>query len=131
MSACLVWVDLLLLFCFIYFCFCFFKTGFSLVALAILELRSGCPQTHRDLPASASWVLGWKVCATATTQLFLIFFNWKKILFPYNIFLLWFPFPQIFKDLPHLLTYLSLSLKNKFTIELFYLFTINRIKKKA
>ena len=27
--------------------------------------RPGWPQTHRDPPASASWVLGLKVCATA------------------------------------------------------------------
>jgi hypothetical protein len=38
------------------FVFCFFKTGFLSIALAVLELR--------NLPASASQVLGLKACAT-------------------------------------------------------------------
>ena len=56
------------MFCFVLFCFVlvwfglvlvllfFFETGFFCVALAVLELR--------NLPASASRVLGLKVCVT-------------------------------------------------------------------
>ena len=49
---------LLLLFCFVLFCFVllFFETGFLCIALAGLKLR--------NLPPSASRVLGLKACAT-------------------------------------------------------------------
>ena len=45
-----------------------FAQGLSVVALAVLELlcRSGWPQTHIDLPASSSQVLGLKECASNT-----------------------------------------------------------------
>jgi hypothetical protein len=53
------------LFCFVFLCFCFLRQGFS--------DSPGCPGTHsvdqaglelRNLPASASQVLGLKACAT-------------------------------------------------------------------
>ena len=68
------------------FCFCFFwggvflflfvwLVGLSRQGFAItldcpgtISCRPGWPQTHRDPPASASQVLGLKVC-TATTQI--------------------------------------------------------------
>jgi hypothetical protein len=60
-------------FCFV-FLFCFFETGFLCISLA-----SGFPGTHfvdpvglklRNLPASASQVLGLKVCATTARHFF-------------------------------------------------------------
>lgn len=50
---------------FLSFCFCFSRQGPLYVALAVLVLASypRLPQTHRDPPASASWVLGLKACA--------------------------------------------------------------------
>jgi hypothetical protein len=69
-------VALLFLFCFVVFLFVcfglFFETGFLCVALA------GCPGTHsvdqaglklRNPPASASQVLGLKVCATTAQHM--------------------------------------------------------------
>jgi len=40
--------------------FVFWRQGFLVVALAVLEqnCRPGWPETHRNLPASASWMLG-------------------------------------------------------------------------
>jgi hypothetical protein len=52
----------LVLFCFVLFLF--FETGFLCVALAVLELR--------NLPASASRVLGLKACATPPSLLHLL-----------------------------------------------------------
>jgi hypothetical protein len=52
--------------------FQFFKTGFLCVAVLWLSWNSLCrpgwSRTHRDLPASASLVLGLKTCTT-TAQL--------------------------------------------------------------
>ena len=65
--------------CFIYLFiyFWFFKTGFlcSFGAWAgTNSCRPGWPQTHKDSPASASWVLGLKACTTTTwLYLFLLF----------------------------------------------------------
>jgi hypothetical protein len=65
---------ILCLFVFVLFCFvlfCFFETGFVCVCVCVCS--PGCPGTHsadqaglelRNLPASASPVLGLKVCAT-------------------------------------------------------------------
>jgi hypothetical protein len=60
-------------FCF-WFCFCFFETGFLCIALAVLELTlvDQAGLELRNPPASASRVLGLKVCAT-TTQLTVLF----------------------------------------------------------
>jgi hypothetical protein len=49
-----------------YFIFYFFETGLFWNLL----WRQGWPQTHRDLPASASTVLGLKVCATTARLTF-------------------------------------------------------------
>ena len=49
--------------------------------------RPGWPQTHRDLPASASWVLGLKMCAT-TTQLKLLLID-RCIIFSQLSIWLW------------------------------------------
>jgi hypothetical protein len=54
---------LFVLFCFVLFCF--FKTGFLCIALAILELTVDQAGLElRNLPASASQVLGLKACVT-------------------------------------------------------------------
>ena len=58
-------------------CFCFFETGDLCVsAIAVLELAlvDQASLQLRDLPASASQVLGLKVCAT-TAQLNYIFYT--------------------------------------------------------
>ncbi|EGW14713.1 hypothetical protein I79_019557 [Cricetulus griseus] len=50
-----------------FFCFCFSRQGFSVLLWSLswnLICRPGWPQNHRDLPASASQVLGLKVWAT-------------------------------------------------------------------
>jgi hypothetical protein len=73
--VCLLLLLLLLFFCFFFvlfcFCFCFFRDRVFLCS-------PGCPGTHsvdqaglelRDLPASASLVLGLKACATTTERL--------------------------------------------------------------
>jgi hypothetical protein len=51
-------------FCFLFFFFWFFETGFLCVALAVLELTYQAGLELRNPPASASQVLGLKVCAT-------------------------------------------------------------------
>ena len=50
---------------------CFSETGFLCVALAVLELTHSVDQAGlklRDLPASASQVLGLKACATMSGE---------------------------------------------------------------
>jgi hypothetical protein len=57
------------LFCFVLFCFVVFETGFLCVALAVLELTVDQADFElRKPPASASQVLGLKVCATTARQ---------------------------------------------------------------
>jgi hypothetical protein len=53
--------------------FFFFETGFLCIALAVLELNSvdQAGLELRNLPASASRVLGLKECATTPGQMFL------------------------------------------------------------
>jgi hypothetical protein len=81
-----LFVCLFVLFCFVLFLFCFFLFR-DRVSLYI----PGCPGTHfvdqaglelRNLPASASQVLGLKTCATTARQL--LFF------FPLQIFIRYF-----------------------------------------
>ena len=65
--------DLLVLFLLMYVCF--FKTGLFCVALAALELTLKTrPALNSDLPASASWVLEWKVCTTTPGLFIKIYF---------------------------------------------------------
>jgi hypothetical protein len=68
------------LFVFVVFCFCFFQDRVSLYSL-------GCPETHfvdqadlelRNLPASASRVLGLKACATTPGFFFLFQLLWDR-----------------------------------------------------
>ena len=58
---------------------CLFETGIISETLAVLNslCKLGWPQTHRDLPASASWMLGLKVCATMPSLLKVFFFFLK------------------------------------------------------
>jgi hypothetical protein len=63
-----VWLFCFVLFCFVLFCsFLFFETGFLCVALAVLELTfvGQAGLELRNPPASASYVLGLKACATS------------------------------------------------------------------
>jgi hypothetical protein len=40
----------------------------AVLELSLCVCRSGWPQTHRDPPASAPWVLGLKACFTTARQ---------------------------------------------------------------
>ena len=55
-----------LLFLLLFVCFWFFETGFLCIVLAVLELTlvDQAGLKLRNLPASASQVLGLKACAT-------------------------------------------------------------------
>ena len=67
----------------IFFFFLFFKTGFLCgfgACPGTSSCRPGWPRTHRDLPASASQVLGLKACATTAWQTCIFIF----ILFYFN-----------------------------------------------
>jgi|UPI00001C5BD3 hypothetical protein len=65
---CIVLFVCLFVFVFVLFCFVLFETGFLCIALAVLEtLTDSVDQAGlklRNLPASASQVLGLKACAT-------------------------------------------------------------------
>ena len=64
------------------FVFCFFEAGFIYscgTCPGTSSCRPGWPQTHRNLPASASCVLGLKACSTTTPawiQIFVIAPPW-------------------------------------------------------
>ena len=67
------------LFCFVWFWFWFFEIGFLCVALAVLELSVDQAGLElRNLPTSASQLLGLKACAT-TARLRHLFDSWLAL----------------------------------------------------
>jgi hypothetical protein len=73
-------------------CFSFCFVGFFRDRVSLCN--PGCPGTHfvdqdglklRNLPASASQVLGLKVCATTAWQMCVFFFNYLFIICKYTV----------------------------------------------
>jgi hypothetical protein len=92
---------------FISFCFCFcfwfwfFKTGFLCIALAVLELfvdQAGLEL--RNLPASASLVLGLKACATMPGCFCFVFLFFCFFVFCFLFFVFCFLFLFVTKLTP-------------------------------
>ena len=63
--------------------FIFLRQGFSVAGACpgTNSCRPGWPQTHRDPPASAPWVLGLMACTTTTTRLLVLLLKTIQTIF--------------------------------------------------